>query len=194
MQNHRPARSKRKRVRMPWTAPYTSIPHINGPAARAGPSVIEDRSSSAVHAALLTSLMTALSRLLRRFLLAATLLLLTGLLPAAALLLTRARIALLRLARLRLVRIVHVLLLLLVAPESPDVNAWNRRKLRRKTADCACETRTDIGANFAKVPSRIESGFTPACKHDRGRRARDRWARRAPFRPRRKTRCGFRPI
>src|SRR5215467_5792782 len=27
---------------------------------------------------------------------------------------------------------------LLVAPESPDVNAWNRRKLRRKTADCAC--------------------------------------------------------
>src|SRR6516165_10685314 len=190
MQNHRPARSKRKRVRMPWTAPYTSIPHINGPAARAGPSVIEDRSSSAVHAALLT----ALSRLLRRFLLAATLLLLTGLLPAAALLLTRARIALLRLAQLRLVRIVHVLLLLLVAPESPDVNAWNRRKLRRKTADCACETRTDIGANFAKVPSRIESGFTPACKHDRGRRARDRWARRAPFRPRRKTRCGFRPI
>src|SRR6516165_221476 len=125
MQNHRPARSKRKRVRMPWTAPYTSIPHINGPAARAGPSVIEDRSSSAVHAALLTSLMTALSRLLRRFL------------SAATLLLTRARIALLRLARLRLVRIVHVLLLLLVAPESPDVNAWNRRKLRRKTADCA---------------------------------------------------------
>src|SRR5215831_19294864 len=39
MQNHRPARLKRKRVRMPWTAPYTSIPHINGPAARAGPSV-----------------------------------------------------------------------------------------------------------------------------------------------------------
>src|SRR5262249_41971641 len=28
---------------------------------------------------------------------------------------------------------------LLVAPESPDVNAWNRRKLRRKTADCASE-------------------------------------------------------
>src|SRR5215467_1023490 len=83
---------------------------------------------------------------------------------------------------------------LLVAPESPDVNAWNRRKLRRKTADCACETRTDSGANFAKVPLRIESAFTPACKHDRGRRARDRWARRAPFRPRRKTRCGSRPI
>jgi hypothetical protein len=63
--------------------------------------------SSAVHAALLTSLMTALTRLV----LAATLLLLTGLLPAATLLLTRARIALLRLARLRLVGIVHVLLL-----------------------------------------------------------------------------------
>jgi hypothetical protein len=100
--------------------------------------------------------MTALTRLLRRLLLAATLLLLTGLLPAATLLLTRARIALLRLARLRLVRIGHVLSpaywftfsCLLVAPESPDVNAWNRRKLRRKTADCACETRIDIGANF----------------------------------------------
>src|SRR5262252_8170693 len=83
---------------------------------------------------------------------------------------------------------------LLVAPESPDVNAWNRGKLRRKTADCAYETRTDIGANFAKVPLRFESAFTPACKHDRGRRARDRWARRAPFRPRRKIRCDSRPI
>src|SRR5206468_11246063 len=89
--------------------------HINPthkwPRRAAGPSVIKDGSSSAVHAALLTSLMTALSRLLTRLVLAATLLLLTGLLPAATLLLTRARIALLRLARLRLVRIVHVLLL-----------------------------------------------------------------------------------
>src|SRR5215510_12552165 len=40
MQNHRPARAKRKRVRTRWTAPYTSIPHINGPAAPAGPSVM----------------------------------------------------------------------------------------------------------------------------------------------------------
>src|SRR5215510_16189105 len=40
MQNHRPARSKRKRVRTRWTAPYTSIPHINGPAEPAGPSVM----------------------------------------------------------------------------------------------------------------------------------------------------------
>src|SRR5262249_55419349 len=40
MQNHRPARSKRKRGRTRWTAPYTSIPHINGPAAPAGPSVM----------------------------------------------------------------------------------------------------------------------------------------------------------
>src|SRR6516165_7222219 len=62
-----------------------------------GHQLIEDRSNSAVHAALLTSLMTALARLL------------TGLLPAATLLLTRARIALLLLARLRLVRIVHIL-------------------------------------------------------------------------------------
>src|SRR5215831_7055725 len=46
MQNHRPARSKRKRVRMRWTAPYTSIPHINGPAGAAGPSVITGGSLS----------------------------------------------------------------------------------------------------------------------------------------------------
>jgi hypothetical protein len=60
---------------------------------------------SAIHAAL----MTALTRLLTRFLLAATLLLLAGLLPAATLLLIRARIALLRLVRLRLVRVAHAL-------------------------------------------------------------------------------------
>ena len=53
--------------------------------------------------------MTALARLLRRLLLAATLLLLAGLLPAATLLLTRTRVALLRLARLRLVRVAHAL-------------------------------------------------------------------------------------
>lgn len=60
---------------------------------------------SAIHAAL----MTALTRLLTRFLLAATLLLLAGLLPAATLLLIRARVALLRLVRLRLVRVAHAL-------------------------------------------------------------------------------------
>src|SRR5262249_6492921 len=37
---------------------------------------------------------------------------------------------------------------LLVALETPDVNAWTRGKLRRKTADRAYETRTDIGTNF----------------------------------------------
>src|SRR5215813_11413015 len=160
-----------------------------------GHPLIEDRSNSAVHAALLTSLMTALARLLRRFLLAATLLLLTGLLPAATLLLTRARIALLRLARLRLVRIAHIL--------SPA--CWLPQRaltLTRGTAE-SCDAKrpiaraklgTDTGANFAKVPPRTESAFTPAYKRDRGRRARDRWARRAPFRPRRKTRCGSRPI
>src|SRR5215471_824757 len=54
-------------------------------------------------------LMATLTRLLRRLLLAATLLLLAGLLPAATLLLTRTRVALLRLARLRLVRVTHAL-------------------------------------------------------------------------------------
>jgi hypothetical protein len=53
--------------------------------------------------------MTALTRLLTRFLLAATLLLLAGLLPAATLLLIRARVALLRLVRLGLVRVAHAL-------------------------------------------------------------------------------------
>jgi hypothetical protein len=57
----------------------------------------------------LPALMTTLTRLLRRLLLAATLLLLAGLLPAATLLLTRTRVALLRLARLRLVRVAHAL-------------------------------------------------------------------------------------
>src|SRR5262249_43557920 len=40
MQNHRPARSKRKRVRTRWTPPYTSIPHRNGPAVPAGPPLM----------------------------------------------------------------------------------------------------------------------------------------------------------
>ena len=86
---------------------------------------------SAIHAAL----MTALTRLLTRFLLAATLLLLAGLLPAATLLLIRARVALLRLVRLRLVRVAHALSPQGLMGLPPDVNAWNRRKLRRKTSN-----------------------------------------------------------
>jgi hypothetical protein len=92
---------------------------------------------SAIHAAL----MTALTRLLTRFLLAATLLLLAGLLPAATLLLIRARIALLRLVRLRLVRVAHAL-----SPQGstglpPRINAWNRRKLRCKTSNAVRNSR-----------------------------------------------------
>src|SRR6516162_6671398 len=183
MQNHRPARLKKKRVRMPWTAPYTSIPHINGPAARAGPSVDrgqvelsgpcrladlpDDRLGPAAEEASVGRHPVADP--------GADCPAAVGSASAGS-------------------DCSYTFSCLLVAPESPDVNAWNRRKLRRKTADCACETRTDSGANFAKVPLRIESAFTPACKHDRGRRARDRWARRAPFRPRRKIRCDSRPI
>jgi len=85
----------------------------NGPAAGgAMPDESLRGSGSAIHAALmptLPALMTTLTRLLRRLLLAATLLLLAGLLPAATLLLTRTRVALLRLARLRLVRVAHTL-------------------------------------------------------------------------------------
>ena len=95
-----------------WMPPYTSIQRIMAPP---DGGAMHDESprdrGSAIHAAL----MTALTRLLNRFLLAATLLL-AGLLPAATLLLTRARIALLRLARLRLVRVVHALLLTVGSP------------------------------------------------------------------------------
>src|SRR6516162_174172 len=151
MQNHRPARLKRKRVRMPWTAPYTSIPHINGPAAEEASvgrhPVAADRAFARRHPAADPGADCPAA---------------VGSASAGS-------------------DCSYTFSCLLVAPESTDVNAWNRRKLRRKTADCACETRTDSGANFAKVPLRIESAFTPACKHDRGRRARDRWARRAPF-------------
>src|SRR5215831_3777283 len=84
--------------------------------------------------------MTTLTRRLTRFLLAATLLLLAGLLPAATLLLTRTRVALLRLARLRLVRVAHALSPQGLTGPTPGanplgVNAWNRRKLRRKTGN-----------------------------------------------------------
>jgi hypothetical protein len=91
--------------------------------------------------------MTALTRLLAWFLLAATLLLLAGLLPAATLLLVRARIALLRLVRLGLVRVAHALSPQGLTRSPPDVNAWNRRKLRCKPA-MRCEIRDDIDANF----------------------------------------------
>src|SRR6516225_10445284 len=117
-----------------------------------GHQLIEDRSSSAVHAALLTSLMTALARLLRMLLLAATLLLLTGLLPAATLLLTRARIALLRLARLRLVRIVHIL--------SPACWLPQRaRTLTRGTAE-SCDAKRPIArAKLAPIAAPISPKF-----------------------------------
>jgi len=98
---------------------------------------------SAIHAAL----MTALTRLLTRFLLAATLLLLAGLLPAATLLLIRARVALLRLVRLGLIRVAHALSPQGLMGLPPDVNAWNRRKLRRKTSNAGANLR-EIDANF----------------------------------------------
>jgi len=97
---------------------------------------------------LLTSLMTALSRLLRRLVLAATLLLLTGLLPAATLLLTRARIALLRLARLRLVRIVHVLSPAYWLPQRALTSTRGTAESCDAKRPIACETRIDISANF----------------------------------------------
>src|SRR5258707_14360631 len=94
MQNHRPARSRRKRVRVAWDGAIHINPTHNGPA---DGGAMHDESpwdrGSAIHAALIT----ALTRLLTRFLLAATLLLLPGLRPPSTLLLIRSRVALLRL-------------------------------------------------------------------------------------------------
>ena len=127
-----------------WMAPYTSIQRIMAPPT-AGPCMMKVRGigGSAIHAAL----MTALTRLLTRFLLAATLLLLAGLLPAATLLLIRARVALLRLVRLWLVRVAHALSPQGLTGLPLDVNAWNRRKLRRKTSMRVRISR-NIDANF----------------------------------------------
>src|SRR6266481_3045220 len=110
MQNHRPARSRRKRVHVALDGAIHINPTHNGPA---DGGAMHDESpwdrGSAIHAALMTALTRLLTRFLTRFLLAATLLLLAGLLPAATLLLIRARVALLRLVRLWLVRVAHAL-------------------------------------------------------------------------------------
>jgi hypothetical protein len=146
MQNHRPARARRKRVHIALDAAIHINPTHNGPAD--GGAMLDESPwdrGSAIHAAL----MTALIRLLTRFLLAATatLLLLAGLLPAATLLLIRARVALLRLVRLRLVRVAHALSPQGLTGLPLGVNAWNRRKLRRKTSNARANSR-DIDANF----------------------------------------------
>src|SRR6266851_1833755 len=139
MQNHRPARSRRKRVHVALDGAIHINPTHNGPA---DGGAMHDESpwdrGSAIHAAL----MTALTRLLTR-----TLLLLAGLLPAATLLLIRARVALLRLVRLWLVRVAHALSPQGLTGLPPDVNAWNRRKLRRKTSMRVRISR-NIDANF----------------------------------------------
>src|SRR6266851_5190524 len=143
MQNHRPARSRRKRVHVALDGAIHINPTHNGPA---DGGAMHDESpwdrGSAIHAAL----MTALTRLLTRTRLL-TLLLLAGLLPAATLLLIRARVALLRLVRLWLVRVAHALSPQGLTGLPPDVNAWNRRKLRRKTSMRVRISR-NIDANF----------------------------------------------
>ncbi len=131
-----------------WMPPYTSIQRIMAPP---DGGAMHDESpwdrGSAIHAALMTALTRLPTRLLTRFLLAATLLLLAGLLPAATLLLIRARVALLRLVRLWLVRVAHALSPQGLTGLPPDVNAWNRRKLRRKTSMRVRISR-NIDANF----------------------------------------------
>src|SRR5260370_30721282 len=106
-------------------------PPQNGPA---GGGAMHDESPWDRRSAIRAALMTALTRLLTRFLLAATLLLLAGLLPAATLLLIRARVALLRLVRIWLVRVAHELSPLGLMGLPPGVNAWNRWKIRLNTS------------------------------------------------------------
>jgi hypothetical protein len=110
---------------------------------------------SAIHAAL----MTALTRLLTRFLLAATLLLLAGLLPAATLLLIRARVALLRLVRLRLVRVAHAL-----SPQGLRGSPWCQRMEPQKVAtqneQCACEFRAISTPIPPKFRRELKAGHT----------------------------------
>jgi len=102
---------------------------------------------SAIHPAL----MTALTRLLTRFLLAATLLLLAGLLPAATLLLIRARVALLRLVRLWLVRVAHAL-----SPQGlTGLPRWHQRMEPRKVATQNEHAR----ANFAQYRRQFPPKF-----------------------------------
>src|SRR5262249_20378032 len=115
--------------------------------------------------------MTALSRLLTRLLLAAALLLLAGLLPAATLLLTRASIALLRLVPLRLVRIVHVLFLPTGCPIELRPLRVESQNVAIRTSGYACETRSFAGASFASVLWRTEGGIR-ACLWGRSWRAR----------------------
>jgi hypothetical protein len=75
------------------------------------------------------------------------LLLLAGLLPAATLLLTRARIALLRLVRLRLVRVAHALSPARVG-SCPLTSTHGTAESCDAKPAMRCEIRDDIDANF----------------------------------------------
>jgi hypothetical protein len=157
MQNHRPARARRKRVHIALDAAIHIYPTHNGPAD--GGAMLDESPwdrGSAIHAAL----MTALTRLLTRFLLAATLLLLAGLLPAATLLLIRARVALLRLVRLRLVRVAHAL-----SPQGlnglpPCGQRMEPQKVATQNEQCACEFRAISTPIPPKFRRELKAGHT----------------------------------
>src|SRR5215472_8873403 len=130
----------------------------------------------------LPALMATLTRLLRRLLLAATLLL------------TRTRVALLRLARLRLVRVAHALSPQGLTGPTPLASTHGTAESCGAKRAMRVRNSRDIDANFRQNFAANPKRVTLACKRDRGRRARDRWARGAPFRPRRRIRCGCPPI
>src|SRR5215510_9948494 len=169
MQNHRPARSKRKRVRTRWTAPYTSIPHINGPAEPAGPSVMtvgvelsgpcrladlpDDRPVPAADPASVGRRPAAAGRAFARRHPAAD----PGADCPAAVGSASAGSGYSCTSPACWFPQTSLLLTHGTA-ESCDANG-----------NCACQIRADIGADFAQFSPRTESAFTPACKHDRGR-------------------------
>src|SRR5262249_10133 len=141
-----------------WEPAIPTTPPHSGPAD--GGAMLDESPwdrGSAIHAAL----MPALTRLLTRFLLAATLLLLAGLLPAATLLLTRTRVALLRLARLRLVRVAHALSPQGLTGPPPWRQRMEPQKVATQNEQCACENSRRYRRQFPpKFRRELKAGQT----------------------------------
>jgi len=109
----------------------------------------------------MTTLTRLLTRLLAWLLLAATLLLLAGLLPAATLLLTRTRVALLRLARLRLVRVAHALSPQGLTGPPPLLSTHGTAEsCGAKRANARAKLASISTPISAKISPRTESGHT----------------------------------
>ena len=199
MQNHRPARARRKCGRMACKrAMHTN--QRTGPAGSAGaPSTkISGSRSSAVHAALLAAVLTTLARLLARLLLPPPCCCCPGFcLPPPCCWPGRGLFCCCWFGLL-LVRDCSLFaprgLMLTPSKLHSSVNVGNIGKLRRETAQLRTMPNLE---HSARMPARISPNcrceLTPACRRGRDRPAPGRPARAAPLRPRRRTRCGSRP-